>query len=349
MSTALHLISLVLIIGSFLPLCRCTSWMVRGWDFPRLQLLVANLACLCARFMIGINGFFPDGLAASLLVASSVHLAMRIWPYQPLAKKVVRDGKGEIGVRLLISNVLMDNRESHKLVDLVREQKPDILIALETDAWWVGKLLALKDLLPHTVEIPQPDTYGLLMMSKLPLHGAEVKYLIRKNIPSVHGTVHLGGEPVRFHALHPKPPYPDEDTTSKDRDTELAVVAKEISETGGATLVFGDMNDVAWSHTTRLFCRLSGMLDPRIGRGLYSTFHAGHWWMRWPLDHVFVSREFRVREIRRLPSVGSDHFPILADLSYEPEKKETQEKNHASAQDAEEQEELLQENSPTSH
>jgi endonuclease/exonuclease/phosphatase (EEP) superfamily protein YafD len=347
MSVALHLFSLIVTIGSFLPLWRCESWIIRVWDFPRLQLLIAALLCLILQFVIGIEEFFPDGLISLLLASSIAYLAIRIWPYQALARKEVLDGQGKVGIRLLISNVLMSNRESHKLVELVRVQNPDLLIALETDRWWVEELLSLEDLLLHTIAVPQPDTYGLILMSKIPFTDTEVKHLVRGNIPSVHGKIQLPiGAPIRFHALHPKPPFPDEDTTSTDRDIELMLVAEEVRKTGGASIVFGDMNDVAWSHTTRLFRRVSGMLDLRIGRGLFSTFHAGHWWMRWPLDHVFVSDEFRVREIVRLPSIGSDHFPILVDLSYEPELEHEQDEPQHSEQDAEERDELLNKPSP---
>ena len=40
--------------------------------------------------------------------------------------------------------------------------------------------------------------------------------------------------------------------------------------------------------------------------------------MRYPLDHVFASRHFRLVELRRLPDIGSDHFPILVILDYDP-------------------------------
>ena len=39
--------------------------------------------------------------------------------------------------------------------------------------------------------------------------------------------------------------------------------------------------------------------------------------MRWPLDHVFHSADFRFNDIRRLPGFGSDHFPLLVDLQLE--------------------------------
>ena len=52
------------------------------------------------------------------------------------------------------------------------------------------------------------------------------------------------------------------------------------------------------------------MLDPRAGR-MYNTFHARYWFLRWPLDHVFVSDAFLLRGLKRLPAFGSDHFPIF--------------------------------------
>ena len=81
------------------------------------------------------------------------------------------------------------------------------------------------------------------------------------------------------------------------------------------SIVMGDLNDVAWSHTTRRFQRLSGHLDPRVGRGFYNTFHAQVPVWRWPLDHLFHSARFRLVEMVRLPDIGSDHFPMLFRLA----------------------------------
>ncbi|MFO1047449.1 MAG: endonuclease/exonuclease/phosphatase family protein [Geminicoccaceae bacterium] len=108
-------------------------------------------------------------------------------------------------------------------------------------------------------------------------------------------------------------------------------------------IVAGDLNDVAWSRTSRLFRRLSGLIDPRIGRGPYNSFHAGHRWLRWPLDHVFYSPDFLLHRLRRLPAFGSDHFPILIELEYQPRASAVQEVEAADREDHSEAKETLEE------
>ena len=111
---------------------------------------------------------------------------------------------------------------------------------------------------------------------------------------------------------------------STERDAELLVVARAVAESDEPALVAGDLNDVAWSHTTKLFQKISGVLDPRIGRGMYNTFSAKNPLFRWPLDHVFHSSHFRLVKLERLPFFGSDHFSVYITLSYEPEAKAQQ-------------------------
>lgn len=328
MKIALQAVALLLALGTFLPLVRKDTWMIRGWDFPRLQLFFFGIATLAGLFFAGIDINSVDWVPLVLLATATASLAAWMWPYTRFAGRQVSSSAGnDPSITLLVSNVLMSNRESEKLIDLARSRMPDVLVALETDRWWTDELAKLHETHPHCVEVPQEDTYGMVLRSRLPLIDPRIEHLIQEHIPSIHFSVELGsGDRVQLHAIHPKPPFPDEDDTSTDRDAELLVVAKRVSGHDGPVIVLGDLNDVAWSHTTTLFQKVSGLLDPRIGRGFFSTFHAGHWWMRWPLDHVFVSRHFRVHSIERLRSIGSDHFPMFAALTYEPEKRSEQPK-----------------------
>jgi endonuclease/exonuclease/phosphatase (EEP) superfamily protein YafD len=121
--------------------------------------------------------------------------------------------------------------------------------------------------------------------------------------------------------VHPNPPRPGEDTTK--RDGELVLVGREVHD-DESVIVLGDMNDVGWSRTTRLFQKVSNLLDPRKGRGLYPTFNAKSSIWRYPLDHLFHSDDFRLVTIQTLPPIGSDHLPLSVELSHEPSAKEEQ-------------------------
>ncbi|WP_425414922.1 endonuclease/exonuclease/phosphatase family protein [Rubellimicrobium mesophilum] len=113
--------------------------------------------------------------------------------------------------------------------------------------------------------------------------------------------------------------------------------------TGGPSIVAGDLNDVAWSHTTRLFQRISGCLDPRRGRGMFNTFHADYPIFRWPLDHIFHEASFTLVRLERLPHIGSDHFPVLAELCFEPAAEARQVTPEPAQEDLEEAQEKIDE------
>jgi endonuclease/exonuclease/phosphatase (EEP) superfamily protein YafD len=161
---------------------------------------------------------------------------------------------------------------------------------------------------------------------------------------SIHTKLTLrSGVEVALHGLHPRPPEPIRDQPSSPRDAELVLAGRAIGDAGDIpTIVAGDLNDVAWSPTSQLFVRLSGLLDPRAGRGFYNSYNANNPLFRYPLDHVFHSKHFTLVRLQRLPSIGSDHFPILIELQYDEEAARTQEESHEKPGDEEFAEEKLE-------
>lgn len=318
------------IVGTVVPFLNYDDWWIRGFDYPRQQLIVIlGVAALC--WMISdasLAGYHYPLLV--LLILAMFYQAYRILPYTPLwsrdARPAQQTSDEDRHLSLLISNVLQTNREYHRIIELVRQYQPDIFLAVETDQAWVDVLdRELGPVYPHTVPVPLDNLYGMALYSRLPLEDTRVTYRIKDDIPGIDSRVTLDcGQTIQLHFVHPMPPSPTEAYASTGRDAELALVGQEVSQRGGTAIVAGDLNDVAWSHSTRLFQRLSGMVDPRRGRGLYSTFHADHRFARWPLDHVFLTPDLAIVNMERLPHVGSDHFPIFIRVSYEPAKDEGQ-------------------------
>jgi endonuclease/exonuclease/phosphatase (EEP) superfamily protein YafD len=226
----------------------------------------------------------------------------------------------------------MENRKTAEFLELAEKQDADLILLAETDEFWCSSVKPLAAKYPYKVEVPLPNTYGLCLYSKLPLTQSEVKYLVEPDIPSIHTYVTLpSGQKIKLYCIHPEPP--DLKKSTKDRDAELVIVAKEISTLNEPVIVAGDLNDVAWSSTTKLFGRLSKCNDPRVGRGLLNTFNARYLLFRWPLDHYFVSTHFTLNKIERLPFIGSDHFPIYISLTFDPTSQEENKQKEPSKRD----------------
>ena len=301
-------------------LIRRDEWWFRGADFPRLQILALGLFAFFAMlFDIPEWTLTTELLFVGLAAAIAYQLKM-VLPYTPIWKKQVQKVKPEQinekqQISLLVANVLTPNHKYHLLLEQINRLQPDVVLTLETDQVWQEALKPIEADYPYRVAVPQDNLYGMHLYSRLPLADTEVKFILSDETPSIHATIRLrSGLSVQLYCLHPKPPSPTEAKDSTLRDAELLIVGDQIKDIDESCIVMGDLNDVAWSRTTRLFQRISGLLDPRVGRYFMNTFHADYPLLRWSLDHIFHSTDFGLVEMKRLPHIGSDHFPIYVVL-----------------------------------
>ena len=316
----LRLIALFLIGGTLLSTSELNEWWVRIWDFPRAQILIVMVLAA-----IGL-WFFDRGWRPWLpliLVGLSLWQLYRIYPYTPIASTEVAytlagETNGAGCFTVLTLNVLQSNRDYQRTADLIRDIDPDILLLTETDQAWADAMDPIMADYISQIHRPISNTYGLMFATRLPMKDATIQDLAQKDTPSVFATLTAGTHDFRVIGLHPRPPKPDQDT--EERDAEIVMAAKQARELDMPVLAIGDFNDVAWSDTTSLFMEIGGFLDPRVGRGTYATFPADKTWLGWPLDHVFVTEEFLLGDMRVGQPVGSDHLPVIARFCLDPER-----------------------------
>lgn len=318
-------LGLFMVGGTLLSLSRHPHWFVRGWDFPRVQIIALALLAGVPYALFFCEGRWYDWLFLLAIAGCIGFQAYKVYPYTPLAPARVKPAEsigGDSSLRLLTCNVLMENRAFDRWLEMAREADPDVILTVEADEAWARFILeSLGEAYPYRVSRPQDNCYGMILLSRLKLIDPEVRFIVEDDTPSIHTGVELrDGQRVFVHGLHPKPPEPLRGQHATPRDAELVVVGREIDEEDDRpTVVAGDLNDVASSHSTKLFLRLSGLLDPRMGRGFYNTWNARSRFWRFPLDHVFHSNTFRLVSLRVLEDIGSDHFPVLIELSHEPD------------------------------
>lgn len=339
--TILFILSWLMILTVVLPFVKNDYWIFRICEYPRSQKLVICCILIGCWLIWGDYGNLWQHISFVVLLVSVIYLLYKIWPYLPLSVKEVKrvrsaDVKNQVGI--YTCNVLQDNKHFELLIHQVRQINPDLIFLLETDADWETALdNAIGEEYPHQLKKPLPNTYGLLCYSRFPFKNGHIHFLVEPDVPSVEFQLILpSGQIVKVWGLHPKPPVPGEDDRSTAKDKELMKVAFKAKEEKHPVIVMGDLNDVAWSYVTELFRKTSGLLDPRRGRGFYSTFSSNYWFMRFPLDYIFNSADFGLIEMKRMAHVGSDHFPMYIKLQFNPQLEQVQQKPEATEEEEEE-------------
>jgi len=335
---------IIVLLATGLPLIESTAWWIRIFDFPRLQIAFFTLLALFLAFIfVDLKWKYKMPLLFILVVALVYQLQFVI-VYTPLYKTQAKDSNktiGEISFTLLVSNVRIDNEDKRSFDVLVKIYSPDILLINEPDEVWATSIAKHDRDYPYSIKHPLDNTYGMMMLSKLPLTYSPVNFLVTDSIPSIFTRITLSsGSMIDFYGVHPEPPMPGTDTY--ERDTELLIIGKKIRESDIPTIVAGDLNDVGWSVTSKLFRKYSELVDPREGRGLYNTYNVFLPLFRYPLDHIFYSSEFGLLTLRKLDQIGSDHFPILVGLNYEPDDDNTDGLEKADAKEEAEVEEKIE-------
>lgn len=317
----------LLVLVSVLPWLDSGSWRVRIWEFPRLQLAgFAGLAFAGVAFLgQGEGGGIEPYVLGTVLALVAAYQLARVVPFTPLWRKEMATADASLvserGFRVAICNLDFENPRHAEVERALEERRADLLLMVEVSDEWLSGLRGLRTSFPHRVEDVRPMGLGLALWSRLPLRGAEVRELVTAERPSIRADVELpDGVLLHVVAVHPTPPaLPKRDDEgrhdSRIRDAELVLVGREVADRPDEPwLVMGDLNDVAWSKTTRLFRSVSGLQDPRIGRRMCNTYHAQRALLRYPLDHLFASEGFRIRNFGRFRAPGSDHFGVVADL-----------------------------------
>ena len=217
-------------------------------------------------------------------------------------------------VRLMLANLSYPNRDHDAFVAAVRRERPDALVLQElTERWWAG-VAELADEYPYHYALPRKGGSGIGILSRHPLEHAEVLGFDNSLQPGIVARLDVGGTPLTVLAIHP--PTPLRAAKLEFRNRQLVESAAIMRETEGAKVLIGDLNTSPWSPYFLDLVRESGLRDARAGSGVWPTWPAPlPPFMKIPIDHCLVGEGVRVDRIRAGEWLGSDHLPLVVDLS----------------------------------
>ncbi|HLW34011.1 MAG TPA: endonuclease/exonuclease/phosphatase family protein [Aequorivita sp.] len=329
-------------ISPFFPAVGNAHWFFRTADFVRLQSLFVQFILLLFFLYYEREYAILSWILLVCLLASIVYQLFKVFPYSSMFPKRKSQAKSDGQVSILAGNVLQTNSNYTEFKGEIQRFDPDLVLTMESNAAWEKSLSEIEHIYPFTIKVPLENMYGMHLYSKVKLENVEIKYQIEDDKPSIFFDFPLkGAKSIFFCCLHPAPPSPTENETAKEADAELILTGKKIREKDNPAVVCGDMNDVVWSRTTRLFKKMTGMIDPRVGRGFFPTYNANYFFLRFPLDHLFHTKDLYVGKMIRSKNFGSDHFAMYYEIHHKA-KKPTPKNPKMNGDDKKEVEELIE-------
>ncbi|APG59821.1 endonuclease/exonuclease/phosphatase family protein [Christiangramia salexigens] len=315
MELTYYILTGIIVVCSLLPFVTDQHWAFRVWEFGRIQLLFLQLVVLGLAFLLIEEQDAIFWVLQALLMALIIYNIIILVPYTTLYKrnKTSEVKKHSRSISILSANVYQFNTNYHELLELIAEVDPDVVLTMESNKDWEQAMKGLEQDYPNFKKVGLENTYGMHFYTRLKTRKLKVNYFTADDLPSIEAELETeGGSKFTLFGVHPPPPSPTEEDNSKERDAELLSVARKVQETKGPVVVVGDFNNVAWAKSSILFRKTSELIDPRIGRGFVSTFHASYRLLRFPIDLFFHTTDIFIEEFKTLRHISSDHLPLFS-------------------------------------
>ncbi len=309
------ILAILLLVMTILPNIQHSHWIFRVPEFAKIQITYLTFFT----FLLGLTIDSTEYIwyYQGILFVLFVHHGHILIKYTPLyrVKKHKQRHKSSEKLHFVSANVYQFNKEYNRFSKLIEKHNPDFFMTMESNGDWEKAMKPLEKEYPYHHKVTLENTYGMHFYSRIEIKQAITHYFVADDIPSIE--VHLktdDGFSFVFFGVHPPPPSPTEEETSKERDGDLLSTAKQVKDIKKPVLVVGDFNNVAWSRSSVLFRKTSHLIDPRIGHSFVSTFHAKYRLLRFPIDLMFHSEDIFIKQLKTLENFGSDHLPVYCEF-----------------------------------
>jgi endonuclease/exonuclease/phosphatase (EEP) superfamily protein YafD len=244
-----------------------------------------------------------------------VAAALVMIPGIQLAPLYLPSGTSAESPRLRVAsfNILGSNTRYADAVAWIKSADPDFIHLPETHEEWGKGIEPLRGTYPHAVDVFINGNFGFSFRSKHPVIRHEVHRLGNMGLPLLHAVVATPHGEVTVFGAHPVPPVTE--FWADERDLYLREFAGLAAKTTGRLVILGDLNATRWSHSMAPFFS-QGILDSADGHGFSATWMRENPLAAIPIDHILTRGFSGVPGRWTGPALGSDHRPVVADLSW---------------------------------
>lgn len=241
-------------------------------------------------------------------------LLLCVWRLLPLYLPVDRTVPSDASrVSVVQLNVDYANKNLNPAMSYIKNANADLVCLEEVTEAMVPHLVdGLKDKYPYYFSAARRDSFGLMVFSKhqCPMQAHEFGQV---GFPCIVTKMEVAGKPVTVVAVHTIPPY--DEAPLSTRNAEMMGIAKDRRLLGERYLICGDLNCTTWSPYFQDMLNAGQLHDSMMGFGVQPSWPMQVVVLQIPIDQVLSSKQFVTLQRKIGPSVGSDHFPLFAELA----------------------------------
>ena len=269
----------------------------------RLQYLVVSVLLLVA-----LAAWHEPRYAVALFLITLLN-ANYVLPWYFDAKP----GAQGTEVKVLLANILASNNDPGPLFELIEAEQPDLIFLLEVSPQWAEKLPAIGDQFMHSIVEPRDGNFGIAMYSNFPVSSSATVDSSPLGFPTIMASLEIGEQFLQVVGTHPMIPLGMQNYDA--RNSQLNAVARLLQKADGPRLLVGDLNTTIWDRQYGSLENRTWLRNVRRGFGLLPTWPTFMPPAMIPIDHMLVSEEIGVKDVRTGPAIGSDHLPLIATIT----------------------------------
>ncbi len=217
------------------------------------------------------------------LVAAVLLAAVNLAVIAPLYFGPHEVSTGRPPIRLMSLNVYFLNRDFQPTLELIHDEKPDVILLMEFTPAWSKAMQAISHDYPYAKELPSQWADGVALYSRYPIADPVVNRSPEIGSPTVIAGIDMPQGRMTLVATHPA--SPGSAANFEARNIQLSEVAAWAAERSGPVVLVGDLNTTGWSPYFADLLEVSGLRDSRLGFGVEATWPWFPLPLRIPIDH----------------------------------------------------------------
>jgi endonuclease/exonuclease/phosphatase (EEP) superfamily protein YafD len=276
------------------------TWLGELTTHFRAQMALAG--AILAAFALGLRRPWAGAVAGAAALASFVPLLPSFYDAAPA-------GEG-VPLRVLTLNLQHDYADYAAVEALIRRERPDLVALTELGNRAPRMIEALRTQFPTVLGEVRRGTFEVVLLTRWRAETYATDSGAGPDYPVTRARL-CERRCIDLVALHAAPPIRSRGVF---RAAQFDIAARFAAAGHAPTILLGDLNCTPWSPAFDQLLAAAGLRDSSRGRGLHPTWFSDIPFVGLPIDQVLVGPGIGVRSRRVGPDVGSDHFPVIADL-----------------------------------